>query len=180
VLRQFLALLVFASSASIALHAQASATAERLAVVQVGAGFSFAQPDYEPKTIMGYSIYGDYDFTAHFGIEGDIHMINVITPTDIAENSYLLGPRYVFHKGRFHPYAKALLGLGVFTFQPTFPTSPTSSSTHKMYAFGGGLDFAAKRRLNVRAFDLEYQRWPGFGASGLTPLVITVGAAYNF
>ena len=179
-LRQFLVSLIFASSASVALHAQASATAERLAVVQVGAGLSIVHPDYETSSIKGYSIYGDFDFTPHFGIEGDAHIANVITPTDIAENSYLLGPRYVFHKGRFNPYAKALLGLGVFTFQPVYVNSTSSSSTHKMYAFGGGLDFAAKRRLNIRAFDFEYQSWPGFTANGLTPLVFTFGAAYHF
>ena len=178
-LRRFLASLIFALSASIALHAQASPTAERAAAIQVGGGISIVRPDYEPKTIFGYSVYGNYDFTSHIGIEGDIHIANIITPSDISESSYLLGPRYVFNKGRFHPYGKLLFGLGVFTFEAV-NGHPSSSATHKMYAFGGGLDFAAKRHLNVRAFDLEYQRWPGFTANGLTPIAITVGAAYNF
>lgn len=150
-----------------------------MAAIQVGGGISIVQPDYEDKTICGFSIYGNYDFTPHIGIEGDIHIANVITPTGISQSSYLLGPRYVFNKGRYHPYAKGLLGLGVFTFEAS-NGHPSSSSTHKMYAFGGGLDFTAKRRLNVRAFDLEYQRWPGFTTNGLTPLAITVGAAYRF
>ena len=178
-LRQFLASLIFASL-SIAVHAQADHAAERLAVVQVGGGVSLVQPDYENSSIKGYSIYGDFDFSPHFGIEGDIHMATVITPNDIGESSYLIGPRYVFHRGRFHPYAKALLGVGVFTFEPVYVSSSSSSSTHKMYAFGGGLDIAVKRHLNVRAIDMEYQRWPGFGPSGLTPLAFTVGAAYSF
>ena len=179
-LRQFLASLIFASSLSIAVHSQAIPTAERSAIVQVGAGLSLVQPDYNPASIKGYSIYGDFDFTPHFGIEGDIHKATVITPDDIGESSYLLGPRYVFHHGRFHPYAKALLGLGVFTFEPVYVNSSSSSSTHKMYALGGGLDITVRRRLNVRAIDMEYQRWPGFGASGLTPIAFTVGAAYRF
>ena len=179
-LRQFLALLLFASFAGTALHAQATATAERTARIQVGAGVTMVAPDYEPKDTFGYSIYGDFDFTRHLGIEGAIHMATVITPTDIAESSYLLGPRYVFTKGKFRPYAKALLGLGVFTFQSVYANSKSSSSTHKMYAFGGGVDYTAKRRLNVRVIDIEYQRWPGFASSGLTPLVFTVGGAYNF
>jgi hypothetical protein len=178
VLRQFLALLIFVSSASIAVHAQAGPTAERVAAVQVGGGLTIVRPDYEPNTIMGYAFYGDYDFTSHFGIEGDIHIANLITPSDISESSYVLGPRYVFNKGRFHPYGKALLGLGVFTFQAVNGL-PASSSTHRMYAFGGGLDIAVKRRWNVRAFDMEYQQWPGFTANGLTPIAFTVGAAYN-
>jgi hypothetical protein len=180
VLRQFLALLIFVLTASVALHAQATPTAERVAFLQVGAGLNIVRPDYNPGTIYGYSIYGDFDFTSHVGIEGDIHIGNVITPSDIGESSFLLGPRFVLHRGRFHPYAKALLGLGIFTFEPVYVNSSSSSSTHKMYAFGGGLDVSVKRRLNVRAFDLEYQRWPGFDSNGLTPIAMTVGAAYNF
>jgi hypothetical protein len=180
VLRQFFASLIFASSVSIALHAQASPTAERVAVVQVGAGINIVQPDYNPSTIVGYSIYGSFDFTRHVGIEGNIHVANVITPSDIGERSYLLGPRYVFHRGRFHPYAKALLGLGVFTFEPVYVNSSSSSSTHRMYAFGGGLDVMLRRRLNIRAIDMEYQQWPGFGSNGLTPISFTAGAAYSF
>ncbi|WP_035347962.1 outer membrane beta-barrel protein [Edaphobacter aggregans] len=179
-LRQFLASLIFALTASVALHAQAIPAAERLAVVQVGAGLNIVRPDYNAGTIFGYSIYGDFDFTPHIGIEGDVHIGNVITPGDVGESSFLLGPRYVFHHGRFHPYAKLLLGVGIFTFEPVYYYSKSSSSTHKMYAFGGGVDVTVKRRLNVRAFDLEYQRWPGFTANGLTPLAMTVGAAYRF
>ena len=179
-LRQFLASLLFASFAGTALHAQATATAERPARIQIGAGVTMVLPDYEPKSIFGYSIYGDFDFARHIGIEGSIHMATVITPTDIGESSYLLGPRYVFTKGRFRPYAKALLGIGVFTFQPVYVTSKSSSSSHKIYAFGGGVDYTAKHHLNVRVIDMEYQGWPSFGPSGLTPFVITAGAAYNF
>jgi len=146
----------------------------------LGAGVSFVLPDYNPGTIEGYSVYGNYDFTAHFGIEGAIHGATLITPTDIAESSYLLGPRYVFHRKRLHPYGKVLFGLGVFTFEPV-PGNPTArTSTHRMYALGGGLDFTYKRHVNIRVIDLEYQRWPGFGAGGLTPIAITVGAAYSF
>jgi hypothetical protein len=180
VLRIFLASLILASSITIALHAQASPAAERYAHIQIGAGLSIVQPDYNPPTIKGYSIYGDFDFTPHIGIEGDIHIATVITPSDIGESTYLLGPRYVFNRGRFHPYGKALLGLGTFTFEPVYVNSSSSSSTHKVYAFGGGLDINFKRRWNIRAIDLEYQRWPGFGVNGLTPLAITAGAAYNF
>lgn len=178
--RQIFASLILALSADIVLNAQASPTATRAAFIQVGAGLSAFQPDYNPGTIKGYSIYGTFDFTSHLGIEGDIHIVNVITPGDIAENSYLVGPRFVMARGRFHPYAKALAGIGVFTFQPVYVTESSSSSSHKMYSLGGGLDFRVKRHWNVRAIDFEYQRWPGFGANGITPLGITVGAAYVF
>jgi hypothetical protein len=180
VVRQIFVLLMFALSADIALIAQASPTATRAAFIQVGAGLSVFQPDYNPGPIKGYSIYGNFDFTSHIGIAGDVHVVNVITPGDVGQNSYLLGPRFTMARGRFHPYAKALAGIGVFTFQPVYVTSSSSSSSHKMYAFGGGLDVRVKRHWNVRAIDFEYQRWPGFGANGITPFGVTVGAAYVF
>jgi hypothetical protein len=179
VLRQILVLLVFASSVNVALHAQAGPTAERVSTVKVGGGLTFIRPDYEPNTIVGFSFYGDYDFVPHFGIEGSIHLGNMVTPSGISQSTYFGGPRFVYNKGRFHPYAKALLGLGVFTFQGT-NGHPSESSTHKAYAFGGGLDYVVNRRLNVRAFDMEYQRWPGFSVHGLTPIAFTAGAAYSF
>jgi hypothetical protein len=180
VLRQILMSLVLAFSASMALNAQAIPVAERVASIQVGVGLSMYQPDYNPGTIKGYSIFGDFDLGRHIGIEGNIHMVNVFTPGGIAENSYLLGPRVGFTRRRFHPYAKALAGIGVFTFEPVSANSKSSSSAHRIYAFGGGLDIRTTRRLNIRALDLEYQRWPGFSSDGLTPLGATVGIAYNF
>ena len=178
--RQILALLILSLSADIALNAQASPTATRAGFIQVGAGLSAFQPDYNPGTIKGYSIYGTFDFTSHIGLAGDIHIVNVITPGDIAESSYLIGPRFVMSRGRLHPYGKALAGIGVFTFQPVYASSSSSSSSHKMYALGGGLDVSVKRHWNIRAFDFEYQRWPGFGDNGITPFGITFGAAYVF
>ena len=162
-------------------HAQAVPAATRNGSIQIGAGYSFAKPDYAQRNIQGFTIYGDWDFTRHWGIEGDIHRVSVITPTDIGEDSYLLGPRYVFHIGRFHPYAKGQLGLGVFKtdYDPRSGLK-NYSNTYKMYSFGGGVDYHATRHLNVRAFDFGYQNWPGFGRNGLTPYVFTFGAAYTF
>jgi hypothetical protein len=165
-------------------RAQAVPTATRTGSIQLGAGYSFASPDYGQKKIQGYTIYGSYDFTRHWGIEGNIHQISVITPTDIGEDSYLLGPRYVFHISRFSrlkPYAKGQLGLGRFkTDYDKDSRKQNFSYTYKMYSLGGGVDIRATPHINVRAFDFEYQGWPGFAANGLTPYVFTFGAAYTF
>lgn len=162
-------------------QAQAIPTATRGTGLQVGVGYSFAHPDYAQKNIQGYTIYGTFDFTRHIGIEGDIHRVSVITPTDIGQNTYLLGPRYVFHFGRFHPYAKGLVGLGFFSTDYDKGSGiPNSNNHYKMYALGGGLDYTWTRHVNIRAVDFEYQSWPGFGANGLTPYVFTFGAAYRF
>jgi hypothetical protein len=159
-------------------HAQAAPAATRSGSIQLGGGFSFASPDYGKTKIKGFSGYGDYDLTRHLGIEGDIHLNSVFTPTDIGEDSYLIGPRYVFNLHRFHPYAKFMGGFGRFKYQ--YDTVPHTAYTYGIYAFGGGVDYHLTTHLNIRPVDFEYQIWPGFAANGLTPMVWTFGAAYAF
>lgn len=161
-----------------AAHAQAVSSAERLAAIQIGAGWSIANPDYGQRDVQGFSIYGDVDFKHHFGVEGDIHRTSMITPTGIGEDSYLLGPRYVYHHNRFSPSAKVLFGIGRFKYK--FNNSPDTAYTYKIYALGGALDIRATRRIVVRAIDFEYQQWPGYPPTGLTPLNFSFGAAYAF
>lgn len=165
-------------------HAQATPAASRLGIAQFGGGFSVASSDCPSVTIegitdgctsnstsKGLTVYGTFDFTRHFGVEGDIHKLSLSRP---GEDSYLFGPRYVFHHNRYHPYLKFQGGLS--RFQTTFNTS----YTYKIYAFGGGLDLRLKEHINIRAFDLEYQKWPQFPLGGISPIVGTVGVAYAF
>ncbi|MEO8735321.1 MAG: hypothetical protein ABI380_02155, partial [Edaphobacter sp.] len=67
-------------------HAQAVPAATRSSSLQIGGGYTYARPDYD-RPIQGISVYGDYDFTRHLGIEGDLHFVSLITPGDIAEDS---------------------------------------------------------------------------------------------
>ena len=157
-------------------HAQAVPTASRAGSLQIGGAGTLISSDYAPKYLKGISIYGDFDFFHNFGIEGDIHF-SLITPDDISENSYLLGPRYSWHHKRFNPYAKALFGVGRFGFQSGSYPVP-STATYGEFAFGGGLDFQATRHINVRPFDIEFQKWPGFAPNGLSPIVYNFGVAY--
>jgi hypothetical protein len=145
--------------------------------MQIGIAGTFISPDYTEQYIKGISIYGNYDIGQHLGVEGDMHF-SVITPGDISENSYLLGPRYKWHQKRFEPYVKVLVGLGRFGFQTDgFPVA--STFTYFQFAPGGGLDIRATRHINVRAFDVEFQKWPGFNPNGLSPIAYTIGVAYT-
>ena len=170
---------------SVASHAQAVPMASRLGSVQVGAGFSFAVPDYGGTYIKGYTVYGDADLWRRVGIEADVHQINVWTPTDIGEDTYLIGPRFsLIRQGRVNAYAKVLGGIGRFEYQDgTY--QPSHTDTFGVFAVGGGIDFRASRHVNIRAIDIEAQKWPNYGtpkfaAHGLTPFVTTFGAAYAF
>ncbi len=162
-------------------HAQAVPTASRSVggTIQIGGGLTFADPDYGPKYAKGLAIYGNFDVIHNIGIEGDIHFASLITPTDIGENTYLLGPRYTYRYHRLAPYVKVLFGVGQFQYQQgTYGKG--STDTYGLYAFGGGLDVRATHRLSVRPIDFEFQRWPNYAPNGLTPFVLTVGAAYVF
>ena len=152
--------------------AQAVPTASRNGALQLGVGGTIASPDYGARKIKGISVYGDFDFSKHIGIEGDLHYINLITPDGVGENSYLLGPRFLLPHNRFNPYAKALFGIGRFQYL-------SGTYTYKIYSLGAGVDIRATHNFNVRAFDIEYQNWPGLKPHGLSPIALTFGVAYS-
>ena len=166
-------------------HAQAVPMATRLGSAQVGAGFSFATPDYGQTFIKGFTVYGDVDVVHRLGIEGDVHYVSILTPTDIGEDTFLVGPRFsIIRQGRVDAYAKVLGGVGRFEYQSGGYPHPHTDS-FGVVSFGGGIDFRASQHINIRAIDIEAQRWPGYGtpgfpAHGLSPFVTTFGAAYSF
>lgn len=171
----FAGLLSFASLG----WSQAMPTATARGNLQIGGGVTLASPDYAQQNIKGISGFADFELSPHLGLEADIHYVAIVTPTDLAENTYEIGPRYVYHKGHFNPYAKALVGRGDLVIQLSSDNPGRYSGSYFMYSIGAGLDFDLFHHLTIRAIDAEYQRWPGLG-NGLSPTVFTVGAAYRF
>ncbi len=170
---------------SLASQGQAIPAAMRTGQVQVGAGFSFAIPDYGPTYIKGFTAYADADLKHRLGLEADVHYISILTPTDIGEDTFLIGPRFtLLHRNRLNAYAKVLGGLGRFEYQQgTY--QPTHTDSFGVFSLGGGIEYRASQHINVRAVDIEAQRWlgygtPGFASHGLTPFVTTFGVAYVF
>lgn len=157
-------------------HAQAMPTATARTALQVGGGYTYARPDYGQRAIQGISAFADYDVGRHFGAEADIHYVSLITPLDLAENSYLVGPRFILPHGRYRLYGKALAGVGDFVIQQADGLNRIPGTSFA-YAIGGGLDIVATKHIVVRAADFEYQHWSYL--TGLTPFVVTVGAAYR-
>ncbi|HZY71791.1 MAG TPA: outer membrane beta-barrel protein [Edaphobacter sp.] len=178
-------LLVSLLGLPVASHAQAVPMASRTGQIQVGAGFSFAKPDYSTTYIKGFTLYGSADFWRRLGVEADMHYISILTPKDIGENTFLIGPKFsVIREGRLNAYVKALGGVGRFVYQPGYNKDP-HTDTFGVYSLGGGIEYRASQHLNIRAIDIEAQRWPnygtpGFPAHGLSPFVTTFGAAYTF
>jgi len=158
-------------------HSQALPTATGHGAIQVGGGWSYAEPDYGQKAIQGITIFGDFDFTQHIGAEAEFHYISLITPTDLGENSFLVGPRFILPRGRFSLYAKGLIGIGDIAIQEVEDNPQGGAGKYTAFGIGVGVDYRATRHVVVRG-DWEYQRWNYL--TGLTPSVFTVGAAYRF
>ena len=159
------------------LSGQATPTASRAGDLQIGAGFSNANTDYVPNRVNGPTIYVDFDFYKHFGIEGEFRYLKD-SKTNIYEKTYEVGGRYShpFHT-RYVPYGKFMYGRGVFNFA-TFGKT-TANIAYNMFAGGVGLDYHVLPYLNVRA-EYEYQHWLSFPPNGLSPSVVTIGVAYRF
>ena len=176
-------LICLAGFASTRLYGQAEATASRAGDLQIGTMFNLANSDYRPDHFKGYGFYSTYDFTFHLGIEGEFHQINDPDPVDgVYERTYEVGPRYVLHYGRFSPYAKVMYGRGVFNYPPVFgdpKAGPIANLAYNIFAVGGGVDYHVLTGINVRA-EYEYQQWLSFPPNGLTPKMLSIGAAYRF
>ena len=182
--RLLLALFLVGLGAS-QLHGQALPAASAPGAFQIGAMFNIAASDYAPQTFYGYGFYTTFDFKYHVGIEGEYHQINDSNSAEgIYERTYEIGPRYVLHYGRYHPYAKVMYGRGVFNYpsvsdDTTGHFGPAATLGYNIGAIGAGLDYRVLWAMTVRA-DYEYQRWFSFPPNGLTPMVVSVGVAYHF
>jgi hypothetical protein len=170
----FMGLLAITST----LYAQAKPAASRRSDFQVGIGFTNANSDYLPSRINGGSAYFDFDFSRHLGIEGAFRFVKDGSGSDIYEKTYEIGGRYHRTYGRFLPYGRVMYGRGVFNY-PAYPGYRHSNLAYNLFAGGAGLDYRLMNHLNARA-DFEYQRWLGFPPHGLTPNLLTFGAAYRF
>jgi hypothetical protein len=178
-LASLFALFTLAISQNVSAQALPAASREP---VEVGAAFSFGSPSYNdtPTYVEGLTVFGDLGFTRRIAAEFDLHFDSLLTPEDIGEDSYLIGPRFsVLREDRANVYLKALGGIGRFSYQSGSYANP-HTDTYGVVAFGAGIEFRVSRRFNVRAIDLEYQVWPGFAPGTLHPVVASTGIAYSF
>ena len=157
-----------------ALHGQATAAGIFRSHIQAGGGVLYLNNDYTDKGDKGLSLWADYDFNKLIGIEIEAHFGNIISPSDIGENSYLVGPRIMYHKRKFTGYGKLMLGRATISND----LSNQSSSYNVIPAYGAGLEYRVSHKLNIRVIDFELQKWPDFEPHTLSPLAISVGLSY--
>jgi opacity protein-like surface antigen len=159
-------------------YAQANPTATALSNLQIGGGFTYARTDYGQRGDKGLTIFGDYDLGVHWGAEANYHYVSIATPDNVSENSFTIGPRFIYRKHHFKLYGKGFIGLGHISVPLTATNRLVASETDFLYGAGGGVEYLIGSHLTLRPVDFEYQRWSF--RTGLTPAVFTIGAAYRF
>lgn len=153
------------------------------AYLAVGGTYSGFEAQYPQRLLGGAGVYADLNIRRHLGIEGEVRFLRQNQIFGSHETTYMGGPRYEFHSGRYSPYLKALIGGGRLVL-PTVNGFATGYGTYTALAFGGGLDVNLTSKIKVRAFDFEYQDWPNFYIPGgpqqaLTPYGVSAGLSYQ-
>src|ERR1700761_732411 len=164
------------------LHAQATPAATRGGIVQVGGAYTISNEDqYQGKMLQGATVYGTFDLNNHLGVEGDLHLASVFKSYyQYKETSYDAGLRWTQRYRNFAPYAKALVGFGHSSANSTNQiVGGSTPGSYFLFGLGGGLDYSLSPKINIRAIDFEYQRWPNFPPNGLTPPLFSFGVAYR-
>ncbi len=156
--------------------------------------YPFAQAASQP--LIGPGAFVDVKFSRWVQIEGEARWLRLnraqgvygqsvsgtLTPEciicytnqDTHEDNYLIGPRvpvYQFWKATV--YGKALGGFSRMDLGYGYHGSFTA------FAFGGGMDVRLTKRISIRAFDAEYQYWPSWGNSTISPYGASAGISYR-
>lgn len=189
---------VLLAAGAIASRAQVvpSATARQLSVT-AGGMVSIFQPDFEGQwacagtcqppvvyypvaqasgqPLFGLGAYVDVKLNRWAQIEAEARWLRFNQYANIYQDNYLIGPRLpVYHFWRSEVYAKTLVGVSKMNFYGS-----GSPGTFTDIAFGGGMDVKLNKRLSLRAVDFEYQYWPTWGNSTLSPYGASVGVGYR-
>ncbi len=167
-----------------------AATAKHVSVT-VGGMASVFQPDFagswtntipfEPIAetsnypLIGIGAYVDIRLTHWIQLEAEGRWLRFNQYAGIYQDNYLIGPRVPIHRfWKANFYGKVLGGFSSMHFD--------DAGDHGRFtdiAFGGGADIKLTRRISLRAFDVEYQYWPAWGNSTLSPYGASMGVSYR-
>jgi hypothetical protein len=93
----------------------------------------------------------------------------------ITQDNYLIGPRLpVYRLWKATVYGKALGGFSNMNFG-----SGVGTGQYTTFAVGGGVDVKLTKRISLRAADFEYQLYPWWVNSTLSPYGASVGVGYK-
>jgi hypothetical protein len=168
--------LVFLLIGSRFLEGQAAPSAFRSPIsLNVGGMLSVFEVNYVPAKIGGIGAYVDLNVFHGVGVEGEARWQRFHEPYGYSQDNYLAGPRVqVLHFWKARPYVKVLGGFTNMNFGQGIGTGRFTT-----VAFGGGVDLRLTRKISVRAVDAEYQWWPDYFGTNLTPYGLSAGVSYR-
>ena len=132
--------------------AQARPTATKAGDLQIGGGLISANSDYDGR-FKGFFGYADFDATRHLGAEFEIHQIYSSDGQQIHERTYEVGARYRRKYGPIVPYAKIMVGRGIFKFPYTSPTSATTWPPSAVASTTASSPRQSARRVRIPALE---------------------------
>jgi hypothetical protein len=80
----------------------------------------------------------------------------------------------VYRLGKATVYGKVLGGSAKMTLDES-----GDHGTFTNIAFGGGVDMKLNKRVSFRVVDFEYQYWPQWGNSTISPYGASMGISYR-
>jgi hypothetical protein len=167
-----------------------SATARQTSLT-VGVMASVFQPDFagdwgpppnypfpvaESSTypLIGAGAYVDMKYNRWIQIEGEARWLRFNRYEGIHQDDYLIGPRVPIRRiWKANVYGKALVGFSKMDLGGGY------HGTFTNIAFGGGADMHLTRKISFRVIDVEYQYWPTWGNSTLSPYGASMGISYR-
>jgi hypothetical protein len=170
----FLGLLAGADSRICRAQAAPAAFQEKV-TLDVGGMASAFDPDYVPNKIAGAGGYVDLNLFHGVGVEAEARWLRWHGFEGIKQDNYLIGPRFkIRHFWKAQPYVKVLGGFSDMDFE-----NHDASGRFTTVAGGGGIDIHLGHRWTVRPVDFEYQVWPKFLMSTLSPYGGSAGVSYR-
>jgi hypothetical protein len=135
----------------------------------IGLGMSGYFLDYGDRKVGGLSGTADVELFHGIGSEGEARWLELHQHQGAHPETYLAGGRYHWNAGLLQPYAKALVGVGYFSF-------PNHGGTGGYFVAvpGGEVDFRVSSRWALRA-DGEVQSWPRFPDGVMKSVGLTLG-----
>jgi hypothetical protein len=143
-----------------------------------------------PFGLFGVGAYVDVRFTHWIQLEAEGRWLrfNQYNPTGttnggIYQDNYLVGPRVPLHRvWKANTYGKVLVGYGMMNlgFYPGLCYGTCiASGRFTNLALGGGADIKLNRKFSLRVVDVEYQYWPQWGNTSLSPYGVSMGVGYK-
>lgn len=186
----FSSILLFISVISASAQVIHSATARQVSITAGGMASAF-QPDFAenwqpptfiyplaqtgPQPLIGVGAYVDVRLRRWVQFEGEARWMRWNQYEGIYQDNYLVGPKLpVYHFWKATVYGKALGGYSKMSFD--------NFGNHGKFtdiAFGGGVDIKMTRKISIRAADFEYQYYPYWGNTTLSPYGVSMGVGYK-